>query len=254
MVRRALYYAPDEIYFHAALANLDILARQPDRALTLINTIRNTMPLQTNAAAVQVEVSRVEAVAHFTRNEFEMAERISKEAVKKFPAEDAAYDNLWRLYVSQAELVRRTNIFAAAVLMTNALRVVDGQVALQPKNAAAWLNHGTLCIFINDFDRAIQSFTTVLLLQKDNRDALLNRAIANLGSQKLEAAKKDYLAMLKFTTTSYQVYYGLGNIAYQQKNWREARSRYEQYLRYAAPAPPGEREDIRKRLEELKKK
>jgi tetratricopeptide (TPR) repeat protein len=254
MIRRSLYYAPNEIYYHAALANLEILARQPDRALTLVSVIRTGMPLQTNAPSVQVEVSRVESVAHFVKNEFNEAERISKDSVQKFPEVDAAHYNLWRLYVSQADRVRSTNSPAAAMLMTNALHVVDDQLRLRPQNASAWFNHGNLCIYVNDYEGAIQSFTTVLQLQKDHSGALLNRAIVNLRSGKLDAAKKDYLAMLKLTTTSYQVYYGLGEIAYQQKNWREAQGRYEQYLRYASTATPGERESVRKRVEELKKK
>src|SRR4029078_8866286 len=135
----------------------------------------------TNSPALQFEVSRVEAVAHFEKNEFKEAERIPKESVQKFPEVDAAYDNLWRLYVSQADVVRSTNNhFGAAVLLTNALHVVDDQVRLHPGSASAWLNHGNLCIYVNDYDRAIQSFTTVLQLQKDHSGALLNRAIVNL--------------------------------------------------------------------------
>ncbi len=254
LLRRSLYYSPDEVYFQAALANLEVLSLQPDRALALLQAVRSRPQLQTNAPAVQVEVARVESLAHFAKGDFQQAEQVLTQSLSRFPAVDAAYDNLWRLYVGQAERLRHTNTADAAGIMTNALRVVDRQLRLQPKNAAAWFNHGNLCIFINDYEQAIQSFTTVLRLQKDHSAALLNRAIANLRSQKLEAAQKDYVAMLKLTTTSFQVYYGLGDIAYQQKNWKEARSRYEQYLRYAGSADAQERELVRQRLDELKKK
>lgn len=255
MVRRALHYSPGDIINHAALANLEVLTGQPDRALRITDGIRRTMPLQTNAPVVQVEVDRIESTAHFLKEDMTSAERIAKESLRRFPDVDAAYDNLWRLYVTQAERVRATNSLGAATLMTNALRVVDGQVARFPKNPAAWFNHGNLCIYVNDYDRAVQSYSEVLRLKKDHGAALLNRAVANLRNQKLEAAKRDYLdALNNFTTTSFQVYYGLGEIAWQQQKWAEARDRYESYLRYSASAPAGEREEVRKRLAELKKK
>ena len=70
----------------------------------------------------------------------------------------------------------------------------------------------------------------------------------------LDAAKKDYDELLKrYTTTNFKVYYGLGEIAYQKKEWRAARDYYKEYLRYAPPALP-EVNTIRARYEEVKKK
>jgi TolA-binding protein len=93
----------------------------------------------------------------------------------------------------------------------------------------------------------------VLRLQKDHKVALLNRAIAELRSARLDEARQDYRDFLqRFSSTNYQSYYGLGEIAYQQGDWRAARENYEQYLRFA-PSNSGEAGFVRTRLEEVKK-
>ena len=78
--------------------------------------------------------------------------------------------------------------------------------------------------------------------------------MANLQSKKLDAAKQDYGDLLnRYTTTNYKVYYGLAEIAYQQKNWGKARDYYKEYLRYVPPQLP-EVKAMRARFEEAKKK
>src|SRR6185436_9506139 len=125
----------------------------------------------------------------------------------------------------------------------------------RPENAAAaYFNHGNLCMYINDYEGAIESYTRALRLQPDSSAAVLNRAIANLQAKKIDAAERDYQDYLnRFSITSYQVYYGLGEIAYQKKNWRTARHYYEKYLKNPPPVPK-EVQEIRQRVAELKKK
>jgi tetratricopeptide (TPR) repeat protein len=94
-----------------------------------------------------------------------------------------------------------------------------------------------------------------LELQKENPGALLNRAISHLINKKLDLAKRDYDELLKrFTTTNYKVYYGLGEIAYQQKDWKAAKGYYKEYLTYAPASLTVERKIIQARLDEMKKK
>ncbi len=253
MVRRALAFAPGEIGYQTALANLDVIAQQPDRALAQISSLKAAA----GAAdpALQIEIARIEALAHYNKGNFPAAEKILQNTVERFPAHDTSYNVLAQLYMVYANQLRSTGATVAAnAQLTNALKVAESQIKAQPQNPGAYFMHGNILMFLNDHERAATAFTKVLDLQNDNSAALLNRAIAHLQSKKLDEAKRDYEELLKrFTTTSFQVYYGLGQIAYQQQDWKAAKEHYQQYLRYA-PANSGETQEIRKRLEEVKKK
>ena len=253
MVQRAIFFAPDNLLYQMALAGAELQGQRTDRALAQINRIR---PLARAAEpAMRIELDRIDAFAHYAQTNFAEAERILRGTVRNFPGEDASYNVLSQLYVTRAiELRGGGNDGAANVQLTNAIKVIDSQIAVQPQNPSAHFNRGNLLMFVYDHDRAIQEFTKVLELQKDNSAALLNRAICNLQSKKIPEAKSDYTELLtRHTTTSFQVYYGLGEIAYQQKDWKAAREHYQQYLRYAPPAA-AEAQTIRKRLDEVKKK
>jgi tetratricopeptide (TPR) repeat protein len=253
-VHRALFYSPDDIMYQSALANLAVLAQQPDDALSQIRSLRARAGWADATPAVQIEVARVEALAHYVKEDFAAAEKILQNQIKQFPEIGGGYNALWHLHFTHYEKLKGTNEPLALAHLTNALRVVENQVAVQPQNPAAWFDHGNLCMFRGDWDRAIESFTKVLELQKDSPAALLNRAISSLQSKKLDAARKDYNELLKrYTSTNFKVYYGLADIAYQKKEWRAARDYYKEYLRYAPPELP-EVKTVRERYAEAKKK
>jgi tetratricopeptide (TPR) repeat protein len=238
--------------YQIALANLDLISQQPDRALAQIS------PLKARASAanpaLQIEIARVEAMSHYTKGDFSAAEKILEKTIERFPEQDASYNVLSQLFVGYAAQLRATGAVAAANMqLTNAINVIGRQIKVQPDNPGAHFNYGTLHMFVNNYEGGIAAFTKTLELQKENSAALLNRAIAYLQSKKFDEAKRDYEELLKRNTTSFQVYYGLGEIAYEQQDWKAAKDYYQQYLRYA-PANSGETQKIRKRLEDVKKK
>ncbi len=252
MIARALYYAPDELIYLVARANVEMLAGRPARALELL------APLRARAAnaepGLQIEIERVAAFAEFAQNNFSAAEKILAAAVRKFPDHDYAYNVFSQLYVTQSEKLRAAGDALAGAPLTNALRVIAGQIQRQPQNPSAHFNHGNLLMFVGDHAGAVAEFTEVLKLQKDNSAALLNRAIAQLQSKQYDAAGRDYRELLdRFTSTDFRVYYGLGEIAYQKQDWKAAKDHYAQYLKYA-PAGSAEAQTIRQRLAEVKKK
>ena len=253
LVHRALAFAPDDIGFQMLLVNTYLAAEEPDRALEVISKLRPQM--RTADPGPQIELARLEASAYYAKTNFTQAKKILEEMVNRFPTYDATYNALSQLYVTQSQrLGAENNMAAASAELTNALNVIAGQLTKQPRNASAHFNYGTLSMFVKDLDRAIAEYTTVLELQKDNSAALLNRAMANLQNKKLDAAKRDYQELLRrFSIADYHVYYGLGEIAYMEKDWKAARENYEQYLRYMPPNAD-EAKRIRERLAEVKRK
>ncbi len=79
---------------------------------------------------------------------------------------------------------------------------------------------------------------------------MLNRAIAYLRSDKLDEARRDYEVLQKTFPTAFQVFYGLGEIAYRKSETNAAVRNYELYL--ANSPPPEEAKVISARLKQLK--
>jgi outer membrane protein assembly factor BamD (BamD/ComL family) len=83
--------------------------------------------------------------------------------------------------------------------------------------------------------------------------ARLNRAIAFLQLGQLTEAQKDYTELQKVYTNSVPVFYGLGEIAYRNKETNAAVDCYERYLRAMSNAPISDEVLLVKtRLQELK--
>jgi tetratricopeptide (TPR) repeat protein len=234
-----------------SLANVYVLARQPDRALELVPQLRSTATGNPGAA---LETARIQALAQNEKGDFPGAVKTLQEAIRAHPDQDAGYGALVELHLSRADKLNiETNFAGARMELTNALRVVDGQLKTQSNNVSGHFLRGRVCVYLEDFDGAVDAFTKVLEAQKDNSAALLNRALARLQGGKLDAAKTDYEEFLRRFTPNFRVYYGLGEIAYRQNDWSTARQHYKEYLRYA-PAGSGEANTVRERLQQLKKK
>jgi tetratricopeptide (TPR) repeat protein len=251
MLSRGLAFAPDDLPLLASLANVHVLANQPDRALVLINRARAGV---TNPA-VLVELARIQSLALFAKNDFAGAEKVLREMVQRYSDMDESHAALFQLYMTQAQKLREAGDAAGAnAQFTNALKVADAQLRTQPQNPAAHFRQGFVLMQLTTYTNAIQSFTRVLEIQKDNSAAMLNRGMSSLLSGQIDAAKRDYKELLdRFTVTDYRVYFGLADIAYRQKDWNAARDYYKQYLRYAPPNA-SEVQMVRARLDELKKK
>jgi hypothetical protein len=142
---------------------------------------------------------------------------------------------------------------------SNALAVAEDAVRLAPDNPTAhYLKAGAL-MQLGQYEQSIPSFDAVLAIQSTNHQVRYYRGVAEMQSDKLEAAKQDFEFLVKALPDSsqiYQVYYNLGEISYKQKDNESAIKYYELCLAKApasvtnspAAAP------VRKRLEELKAK
>jgi tetratricopeptide (TPR) repeat protein len=120
-------------------------------------------------------------------------------------------------------------IFTAFGSYSNALQIVERQLQSTPDNLAALVNKGSLCLLIGDFSNAIPPLTRSLAVT-NLYAARLDRAFAYLLSGRLDAAEADYQELLRAFPTAYRAYYGLGEIAWQNKNTNAAIQYYQQYL------------------------
>lgn len=136
--------------------------------------------------------------------------------------------------------------------------IADRVLQYDLDNPQALTYRGIMRMELKDYDRAQADFDRVLKADAGQMAALRNRALLFLRANRLKEARADYLKLQKAMPTAYAVYYGLGEIAYQQKDAEETVEYYRKYLRYvpaqATPELEQEKKQVQTRLEEMQAK
>jgi tetratricopeptide (TPR) repeat protein len=134
-------------------------------------------------------------------------------------------------------------------LYSNALPLIQRQLTLTPDSTNALMTMGVVCLQLKEYEKAIPPLNKLLSLDTNNHAAVLNRAIACLQTDRLDQAQRDYETLAKVYTNAFQVYFGLGEIAYRKKDRPAAIRYYELYLSKDPPAAEALR--VSERIKEL---
>ncbi len=258
--RRVAELDPENLQARLWLANMYLLGRMPDQVLTIVDEIRGPNAARGLQPATAVELTRLEALAHFGKAapgvaadpQFMLAEKILLAAEAKYPGDENLLSTLTQIYLLSHHL-------------TNALATLDKQLSIGPDNVRALLNQGAIYIELKDYDKAIVPLNRVLKLQPENRAALMNRAISYLQSRKFSEAERDYAELAKAMPGMHSIYFGLAEIAAERHDRATAIKNYELYMQYAPPDQvvidfaakkvawryPAEKANVEKALREL---
>jgi tetratricopeptide (TPR) repeat protein len=220
------------------LAGMLVQARLPDKALELIEQIRNEPKETPMPAGAMMTLIQSEAWAYIFKNDLATAEKVLNAAEKKYPGDDTPFSTLIEIYFR----IRQTD---------RAVALLDRELARNPGNAAALINYAAIRMQEKKFDAAIEMLDRALKAEPDNAYALVNRAIANLQLDRLDDARRDYEhIMSKQPRVPHTVHYGLGEIAYRKKLRKTALEHYTDYLKTAPMT--AEREEVERRVKRLK--
>jgi tetratricopeptide (TPR) repeat protein len=189
----------------------------PEKALDLVEEIHSQPNLRDAAATNRAQLLFVETAAHLARKDVKRAEVAVETAMRQYPRDE----NL---------LATASQVYTRYGCYSNALLVIDQQLALSPTNLNTLVNKGYACIQAGAFEQAIPPLTQVLEVQTNNYSALLNRAICYLRTGNLQPAQRDYEILQKVFPTAFQIYYGLAEIAWQKKDTNSAIRNYQLYL------------------------
>jgi len=237
--RRVRELAPDNLAARLWLGQIYVLTRQPDRALEALRD-----PLQqpekfsltkTNAT----ELNIIAAAAYLQKNDLAKGTHLLETEIALHPDDNNLLNATAQAYLNHG-------------LFTNALGIIDRQLKLAPNDPAWLFNRGIVSIQLKAYDDAIDALSRVLSIQTNNNNARLERAVAYLNSDKLDAARADYKALQQSLTNSFQIAYGLGEIAWRQHDTNEAVRNYSIYIANAN-TNTGEAQTVLERLRELKK-
>lgn len=232
--------APDHLYASLWLAQLYVLGQMPEPALKVIDEIHSQTPHlpRTNA----MELLYVEMSANLAKKDAKAAEDAALKVLEKYPSDEEVISSAAQVFMN----------FRA---YTNALPLLDRQLALAPDDLNALASKGLASVQVGAYAEAITALSRVLNVETNaasdlHTQALFGRAVASLKSGKLDDAKRDYEALQRTFPTAYQVYYGLGEIAFDRKETNAAIRNYELYLTNSPPNPE-EMKNVEERLKQL---
>lgn len=137
------------------------------------------------------------------------------------------------------------------LLFANSLAIANSQLGISPNDPQWLLIRGYSENQLKRYDNAIKDLSGVLAIQKNDADALTQRASAYLSLGQLEAARADYLLLQKANPDSWELAYSLGDIGWRQHNTNEAVRNFQIYAAYA-PTGTVEAQTVIARLRELK--
>ncbi|MBI1839678.1 MAG: tetratricopeptide repeat protein [Verrucomicrobia bacterium] len=256
MMRRAaaLTRAPDE--YLMGVVKLLAEADRPNLALQAVDDIRKLASRGFLANPTNdMEILEIEGRATSRKGDFVKGEELLRQLVAKYPKQELPYSTLTGLYLQRADYALgqgRTNEFKE--FLGKAHLVIGEELRQMPQSFAAWVNHGSALMQMEENANAIAAYTQALAIEKDSPLALLNRAICYYKSDQLALAQQDYERVKAIThDPPFQALYGLAEIAYRQNRKKEALEFYEAFLK-KSPPNGREREEVVARVKELKLK
>jgi tetratricopeptide (TPR) repeat protein len=107
-----------------------------------------------------------------------------------------------------------------------------------PDNPELLAKEGLAELRLARYDDAIATLTRALVLSPAHDEARLLRAVARLGADQWEAAREDYELLLKKPGHSQTALFGLGDIAWRERDTNAVRLYYERFLSNSAASSP----------------
>ncbi len=217
--------APSCLPAQCMLAELFKFWAMPDEVLSLVAEIRTSPDTQPLNAREKLEVDFLEVAGYLAKSN-------DVKAVSLMEALQTAHGEDEEVQFRVAELYTVYRRFS------NALAVVEQRLRVTPDNNTwLWLfAEGNLYLQMGNYSNAIPPLTRALSVQTNSAKILYSRAVAYLNGGNLPGARADYQQLLTLAPTVYQVWHGLGEIAWQQKDTNAAIRYYRGCLSNSSPA------------------
>jgi tetratricopeptide (TPR) repeat protein len=238
---------PDRLDPRLWLAHLYVMSHRPDEALEVTQYIHAHAQKLGLTATNQTPLLFVETSAYLAKTNSDAAKAAVQAALELHPGGEEVLGTAAQVYMDYGI---NGPPAGRAVCFSNALAIIEKQLKLAPDNLNALVNKGFVCLQINALDQGLAACSRVLQLQTNNPSALFNRAIFHLRLGQLDESQQDYETLQKAAPTSYEIFYGLQEIAYRKKDTNSAIRDCQLYLANA-PTNTAEAYYVSARLKEL---
>ena len=183
-------------------------------------------------------VAESEGRVRIALNQLQEAEAFLQEARRLNPGKAELYDYLSYLYL----LLGKTN---------ESLAMTEAWEKVAKSDPAPASRRALILMQLGRYGPASEALTKVLDQEPDDAVARVNRAIARLMLNQLPESRADYERLIKDGRETFQVRFGLAEIARQQKQLSEEQKHLERYLELA-PKDSAESTNVISRLAALK--
>jgi len=237
---RVRQLVPDSLVTRLKLAQLYLFNHLADPALEALHDPL-AEPLRFGLSeSNSVDLNVLAAAAYFQKGETAPGGELLDLEMSRHPDNESLVTSAAQAYMMHG-------------LYTNALRVINHQLVKTPDNPQWIFGKGYANLQLHRYDQAVTAFTRVLEIATNDPTARFNRALAYLDSDRLNDARADYATLQSTYTNSFQVAFGLAEVAWRQHETNEAIRNYELYLAHA-PTNSVEYQTVGERLKALQKK
>jgi tetratricopeptide (TPR) repeat protein len=237
---RVRQLAPDNLNVRTWIAQLYLFNRLPAPALeALQDPLTHPGRFGLNEKN-STELNVIASAAYFQMDEIPRGVELLDREVSHHPD-----DNILLTAAAQAYVMHG--------LYTNALHIINRRLTQTPDDVQWLFGQGFVNLQLAHYDKAITALTRVIEISTNDPTARFNRAVAYLQSGRLNDARADYAALQTTYTNSYQVAFGLAEVAWRQHATNEAVHNYQLYLANA-PTNSVEFKTVQDRLNQLQKK
>lgn len=192
-----------------ALVNVYLQGQRPDKVLEEVARIREMKTPTPLPIEAELELNRLEAAAHFAKNDFVAAEKTLLAAQSKNPENSTVLDALVIFY-------NRTKDF------TKALSTIDKELKVNPNNAQALINQATILYNTKEYARSVESLDRVLQLDPKNQRALLYKVFMGIDSKDYKKALTQVEHVLEIDPDNPEALLYQGVIHIETKTYQEA--------------------------------
>jgi tetratricopeptide (TPR) repeat protein len=208
---------PDNLAARLWLAQIYVISRLPDRALDALREPLADPEKFSLAKTNETQLNVLAAAAYFQKSDSARASELLETEISRHPDDSDL-------------LAAAVRAFMLHGLFTNALQIIDRKLELTPDDPGWIFSRGYASMQLKNYGEAIASMSRVLAVQTNNNDARFNRAIAYLETGRLDDARADFQQLQQSFTNSFQVAYGLGEVAWRKQETNEAVRNYKIYL------------------------
>jgi tetratricopeptide (TPR) repeat protein len=229
---RAVTLNPGNLDAQVWLANLYLKWPLASNTLAVVQAMEAHQDRYPLGLPYQIELVRLKAWAYLSLTNLDQAVKVLDDAQQKNPGVANFSQTKFEVFLKSSQV---SDPVLAANRLSNALAAVEQQLRLDPDNVAALCNKGAVCLQLKQYALAITTLSQALVADPKNIAARMDRALAYVQGGQWDLAKNDYEELRKLLPAEkvYKVYYGLGEIAFQQKETSKAITNYELYLKDA---------------------
>ena len=235
---RAATLAPDAVAPELALAQIYSRLRLDDKVFAATKKLRGKVDASPAGKALEVELAVLEAKSWMSQTNAAQAEKVLSAVLANHPDDVPVAEAVFRSYLAFGD-------------SAGALRMIEAQLTKNPDSVPALNNQAALLIQSSRATEAIPVLNRALALT-NVPSIQLNRAIAQMQLQNLDAAEKDYRQLTNAPVDQFSVHYGLSQIAEQRHDTNAAISHLE-FCLTNAPVGGAKWQEISARLNALGK-